>query len=743
MRRHRSAHLVDSRVVVAPAGEVQAMIASLILDSPDSDARLGSITLAEHQLDALARIHASFAEFRGALLCDAVGSGKTFIALAIARGMRRPVVIAPAALRGMWTDSMRSTAIRARFITIESLSRTIPRLEDADCLIVDEAHHFRNRSAKRHRALSQLSGNRAVLLITATPIHNSKHDLETLASLFLGSRAAFLSDSEIARLVVRRERGRVTAKIRIPRVTPTEWLPTGDDPATVAALMALPPPVPFRDSGEAAILIIRGLLRQWASSEAALAAALRRRIARSIALEQSLEAGEYPSEREMRSWLAGDDAVQLGFPGLLGSVASCADPTFLRAVRTHSDALRKLAAQTTSRQLDEEKADQLRRIARRFRGERIVAFASYDATVHELFRRLSRIGHIGALTSRGGRVAGGRLPRSDIVRQFSPDCDFTKPSDRIDILLTTDLLSEGINLQRASIIVHLDIPWTAARMEQRVGRLARAGSLHDSVRVFAFRPPPSVERILRASAIVAGKWLAAARVLGYQQDPVVEQAVEPPSPSPPELHEAIRAILAGWRNAGAPRGAHATIVGAASSAHPGFLAAIHQDGKPLILASDGDTLSSSPSATYRVISNAIGRNAAIDPASVDRALQRIREWVVAQRSSNVAGLGYPPTLGNRRKVLARIDSITARLPPHERSRRAELILHARQTAASDHNAWEEAQIDRIAGAAGPDAEVEWLERIAEIGSGNNSRATISNDFHIRALLILVGPTASR
>ena len=47
------------------------------------------------------------------------------------------------------------------------------------------------------------------------------------------------------------------------------------------------------------------------------------------------------------------------------------------------------------------------------------------------------------------------------------------------LLLTTDLASEGVNLQDASVVVHLDLPWTAARLEQRVGRVARLASAHD------------------------------------------------------------------------------------------------------------------------------------------------------------------------------------------------------------------------------------------------------------------------
>ena len=46
----------------------------------------------------------------------------------------------------------------------------------------------------------------------------------------------------------------------------------------------------------------------------------------------------------------------------------------------------------------------------------------------------------------------------------------------VDLLIATDLLSEGLNLQDASVVVHLDLPWTAARLTQRIGRVWRVGA---------------------------------------------------------------------------------------------------------------------------------------------------------------------------------------------------------------------------------------------------------------------------
>src|SRR5688572_10824059 len=66
-------------------------------------------------------------------------------------------------------------------------------------------------------------------------------------------------------------------------------------------------------------------------------------------------------------------------------------------------------------------------------------------------------------------------------------------AERIDLLLSTDVLSEGVGLQDASVVVHLDLPWTPARLEQRTGRIARLGSRHATVAVYAIAPPASAE----------------------------------------------------------------------------------------------------------------------------------------------------------------------------------------------------------------------------------------------------------
>ena len=296
---------------------MRATIARHVLALRRESTALGRIELAPHQTAALSRIRSAFEEFGGAFLCDAVGVGKTFVAAALAAEAEAPCVVAPASLKQMWVESSERAAVRVHFISTESLSTTSPHERDFDLMIVDEAHHFRNPATKRYRRFCELAAGCHVLLMTATPIHNSERDMTNLARIFLGRRAAVLSESETARLIVRRERGDIAGSPRIPKVLVPRWCGVPDRPDVAEAIASLPAAVPLHEGGLATALVSRGLLRQWASSTAALRDALNRRLSAALALTASLEARRHPTASEIKTWLVDDDCLQLGFAEIL------------------------------------------------------------------------------------------------------------------------------------------------------------------------------------------------------------------------------------------------------------------------------------------------------------------------------------------------------------------------------------------------------------------------------------------
>src|ERR1051326_479159 len=75
-------------------------------------APLGPLVMRPHQRRGVTRLMEILARFRGALLADAVGLGKTYVALAVAREHRSAIVVCPAVLRPMWQRAMQRSEER-------------------------------------------------------------------------------------------------------------------------------------------------------------------------------------------------------------------------------------------------------------------------------------------------------------------------------------------------------------------------------------------------------------------------------------------------------------------------------------------------------------------------------------------------------------------------------------------------------------------------------------------------------
>src|SRR5688500_10367612 len=99
------------RDLTSVTGErARARIAAHITGKP-GPARLGTIELQPHQLDAARRIDAAMREFGGALLADETGLGKTYVALRVASACTAPLVVAPAGLRDMWRQASGASGV--------------------------------------------------------------------------------------------------------------------------------------------------------------------------------------------------------------------------------------------------------------------------------------------------------------------------------------------------------------------------------------------------------------------------------------------------------------------------------------------------------------------------------------------------------------------------------------------------------------------------------------------------------
>jgi superfamily II DNA or RNA helicase len=711
---------VDVRV--ASAHEVRAIIArSLAGDAHVPAARLGDVVLRPHQQTAAARLVALIRNRGGAMLADPVGVGKTYTALATALAFNERLLIAvPASLRSMWRTALDRMNLAADLVTHEALSRDQRPAANATFVIVDEAHRLRTPTTKRYATLADICRRAKVLLITATPVQNRRADLAAQLALYLGRIAWELSDAQLAKHVVRSADTRARGQPLIDgphRVA----LPVDDD--CLDALLALPAPVPARDESLAVALQTYGLVHQWTSSRAALVASLVRRRSRGVALLAAVEAGRRPTRAELSAWTQTESVVQLAFPELVtaNEPADVSLAEYAASIRRHDDALASLVASLRSSvDPDRHRADALLEIRRRHPGERIIAFCQYAETVAVLRSLLASEPGIAALTAKGARLAGGRIARDEVIARFDPATARRETAaDRIDLLITTDLLSEGVNLQEASVIVHLDLPWNPARLDQRVGRARRLGSRHDIVTVYSISPPASAERLLRIETRLREKLATAQRTVGVAgrilPSPLIEPEVDQ-SRGLAEENAAVNEAVSEWLDAHVRAIPGAISVAAVAAPIEGFLGLVREPDGSSLVAEVGNGIERNAPVVRRAIELASGPDAAIDRSRVDGVLDRLRSWLSTRAAASTIDFRAAGTARARRAALVRVARAIARAPRHQRARLAPLAAAARNVAFAPMAVGAERVLELLVGSELPDEA--WLRSMAAFGELN-------------------------
>jgi len=103
--------------------------------------------------------------------------------------------------------------------------------------------------------------------------------------------------------------------------------------------------------------------------------------------------------------------------------------------------------------------------------DKIVIFSFYKATIHYLFERLQDTG-IQSIILEGDP----KLDKTEIVRQF-------ESSEKLRVLLSTEVGSEGIDLQFCSTLINYDLPWNPMKVEQRIGRIDRIGQEAEKINI--------------------------------------------------------------------------------------------------------------------------------------------------------------------------------------------------------------------------------------------------------------------
>jgi superfamily II DNA or RNA helicase len=472
--------------------------------------------LMPHQVGAARRLAGSLKVFGGALHCDAVGLGKTYVALALASRYPRVTAVVPSVLRAQWSAAAAATCVPLAIASHESLSRR-RHLPPADLVIVDEAHRFRNPDIVRYDQLACSLSGAHVLQLTATPVVNNAADMLALLEIFLPDHAlAFLGIPSLAAAAVSETPAtlaRSVAPLVVARSPGAAGIPPGATPQPLDA-----PPLdlpslsgahlesavrnidllrfPSFESNTAAALLRLHLFTRLGSSGRALIQSVKRHIRYIDTAIESAARGERLPRKAAAALFDNEDLAQREFDFLMHCEPSSPGPVDAGEFRCERDRLRRLLDGICSITHENPKASALQDILWRRRGHKTVVFTGAVATALDLADRLDWK-RLAVVTGKGARIASGAIAVADALSLFAPRARDAPPparAEEVETLLATDVLSEGLNLQDADGVVHYDVPWTPLRLQQRVGRVARLGSRHDSVEVWWFQLPAIIER---------------------------------------------------------------------------------------------------------------------------------------------------------------------------------------------------------------------------------------------------------
>ncbi|MCE9584695.1 MAG: helicase, partial [Planctomycetes bacterium] len=145
----------------------------------------------------------------------------------------------------------------------------------------------------------------------------------------------------------------------------------------------------------------------------------------------------------------------------------------------------------------------------------------HDHLVHVLASDTSLAEYRNRLVAVAGQDSLHGVSREKAVWGFAPESTQAPPGhadDRFDILLTTDVLAEGVNLQQARNIINYDLPWNPMRLVQRHGRIDRIGSPHKDVYVKCFFPDRRLDLLLDLEASIRRKLAQAAASIGLESE---------------------------------------------------------------------------------------------------------------------------------------------------------------------------------------------------------------------------------
>lgn len=622
--------------------------------------------LSQYQIDGYNNLIAISGRYRGAFLCDGVGLGKTFIGLMlierfVKKERKNVVLIVPASARiSVWETNIKKLLpeILEGFFPFKIINHSDLLLkknenlmkqiqEQAEIVIIDEAHHFRNRSSNRYRKLFTLMGGsspKQMFMLTATPINNSFLDLQHLIELFtqrkddyfcnaplgihslsghfkkmeseLGrqtdtdmtdatdiSENIFRADILVNELVVQRSRSYVKHSLTLAekdsvlfshRQPPSvinyslreSYGELIDDfvrsfgrqnkrTKQASPILALAIYSPYEEayfrgdsskidkmvSGrqqQVVNLIRQLLLKRFESSVAAFEETCIRiyfRLYRFLdeyksygntrliqkTLERQSDVLDYVEKYINESMQSSLEELDDDLPDYIWNIEMnlsvedfhidiMLDDTVVD-MEVLADFIKDI------KNIDSRKDDKIRKLREllksdeRLKNKKVIIFTEYRSTAKYIYKELMNFGFSDLYEVDGETKEN----RHTVITRFSPYYNGTCSDDvenEIKILIATDVLSEGLNLQDASCLINYDLHWNPVRLMQRIGRIDRRRHATIEKRLLAdhpelaaerpyayywnFLPPQELEQLLKLYQTVSRKTLRISKAFGIE-----------------------------------------------------------------------------------------------------------------------------------------------------------------------------------------------------------------------------------
>ncbi len=148
--------------------------------------------------------------------------------------------------------------------------------------------------------------------------------------------------------------------------------------------------------------------------------------------------------------------------------------------------------------------------------DKVLIFSQFADTVHYLERELQKRG-----LEKVSGVTGDNENPTSLAWRFSPvsneKTDKISKDQELRVLIATDVLSEGQNLQDSAIVVNYDLPWAIIRLIQRAGRVDRIGQKSDTIYCYSFLPAEGIDQIINLRGRVRQRLKENAEVVGTDE----------------------------------------------------------------------------------------------------------------------------------------------------------------------------------------------------------------------------------